>query len=249
MRYAVHFVLSIAMVARSGSLGLSTHGHLGLILLRAFLLISATFFNFIALAYLPLTVTSAIMFSAPILVSALSVPLLGERVGPWRWGAILLGFVGVLVVIRPFGVDFHWSSALVLYNALALALFSIITRKLSGIVPAQTMQIYMGALGTVVLLPMAALHWQNPETLRDWALLFGIGAWAWIGHEIFARAHSLAAASVLMPFAYSFIVFMAGWGYLVFGDLPDQHTILGAMIIVVAGLIIWWRETTKDKDK
>ncbi len=244
MRYAVHFVLSIGMVAGQDKLfGHATRRQMGLLILRAGLLISATVLNFFALNYLSLTVTSAIMFSSPIIVSALSIPLLGERVGPWRWFAILLGFGGVLVVIRPFGVDYHWASFLVVYNATALALFSIITRKLSGVIPAQIMQIYMGALGTAVLLPLALGTWQSPETLRDWALLFGLGAWAWAGHELFARAHSLAAANVLMPFAYSFIIFMTALGFLIFGDLPDGHTILGAAIIIVSGLIIWWRES------
>ncbi len=244
MRYAVHFVCSIAMVVRrDGDWGLATHGQAGLILLRAALLISATFLNFVALKYLPLTTTSAIMFSSPIIVSALSGPLLGERVGVWRWSAILLGFSGVLVVVRPFGNDFHWASVLIVYNAFALALFSIITRKLSGTIPAQTMQLYMGALGTAVLLPLAMANWHNPETARDWLLLFGLGAFAWAGHEAFARAHSLADASVLMPFAYSFILFMSVLGYLVFGDIPDAYTALGACIIVLSGLIIWLRET------
>ena len=105
------------------------------------------------------------------------------------------------------------------------------------------MQLYMGALGTAVLLPMAVVNWQNPETLRDWILLVGVGAFAWAGHEAFARAHSLADASVLMPFAYSFILFMSAIGLLVFGDIPDALTILGACIIVLSGLIIWLRET------
>ena len=244
MRYAVHFLCSIAMVFRhDGDLGLATHGQARLILFRAALLISATFLNFVALQYLPLTTTSAIMFSSPIIVSALSGPLLGERVGVWRWSAILLGFAGVLVVVRPFGNAFHWASVLIVYNAFAMALFSIITRKLSGTIPAQTMQLYMGALGTAVLLPLAMVNWTNPDTLRDWLLLFGVGAFAWAGHEAFARAHSLADASVLMPFAYSFILFMSALGYLVFGDIPDAFTILGACIIVLSGLIIWLRET------
>lgn len=249
MRYFVHFILSIAAVARADSLfGKSTPNQMGLLLLRAGLLVSATVLNFIALKYLPLTTIASIMFSSPIIVSALSVPLLGERVGPWRWLAIMLGFVGVLVVIRPFGAEFHWASALIVYNATALGLFSIITRKLAGAVPAQTMQIYMGAVGTLVLMPMAIWTWTNPETPLDWILMVGIGFWAWLGHDIFSRAHGYAPASALMPFAYSFIIYMALLSYLVFGDLPDTATILGAAIIVVSGLLIWWRENLRRSD-
>lgn len=239
MRYAVHFAISVA----AGGVRLSTAGRQGALLLRAGLLASATFFNFVALNHLPLTVTSAIMFSSPIFVAALSGPLLGERVGPWRWTAVGLGFVGVMIVVRPLSAEFHWATLLVVYNAVAICLFSIITRRLAGEVPAQTMQLYTGAVGTAVMLPMAVLTWENPGGLRDWALLVGVGVWAWAGHEIFARAHWFAEASVLMPFTYVFILYMAVLGYIVFGDVPDAATILGAVIIVASGLIVWWRET------
>jgi len=158
MRYAGHFAISILDVGRGGlSLSRFKTDHFWLVLFRAFLLVSATCFNFIALKTLPLTLTSAIMFSAPILVCALAVPLLGERVGPWRWFAILLGFVGVLIVIRPFGEAFTWVMLMPVYNAVSLALYSIITRKLSGIVATATMQFYMGALGTFTSMPLRIL--------------------------------------------------------------------------------------------
>ncbi|MEM8630880.1 MAG: DMT family transporter [Pseudomonadota bacterium] len=243
MRYAVHFALScgVALAERRGFEPIPRR-HLVLLLFRAFLLVSATVLNFIALKYLPLTVSSAIMFSAPIIVSALSAPLLAERVGLARWAAILVGFAGVLIVMRPFGAEFHWASLMVVYNAIAMALFSIITRQLAGAVRAQSMQFVMGVFGTLVLLPAAVFTWENPETLRDWILLFALGAAAWLGHEIFSRAHSLAEASVLMPFSYSFLVYLTITSFLVFGDLPDGATLIGAGLIVVSGLWVWWQE-------
>ena len=137
---------------------------------------------------------------------------------------------------------------MIIYNAFAFALFSILTRRLSGSIPAQTMQFYMGALGTVTLLPLVLFNWQNPETVRDWILMAGLGAIAWTGHEIFARAHALADASVLMPFAYAFILYMSVLGFLIFGDIPDAYTAIGACIIILSGLIIWFRETRGGKD-
>ncbi|SLN53811.1 Riboflavin transporter [Pseudoruegeria aquimaris] len=233
-----------AAAARAPASGLRklTGRQVAMLSLRAFLLVSATALNFIALQYLSLTVTSAIMFSAPIFVCALSGPLLGERVGPWRWGAILLGFAGVLIIVRPWSAAFHWSAVLIVYNALALALFSILTRRLSGQVPALTMQLFMSVLGSIVLLPFALAGWESPATFRDWGLLVGLGAFAWAGHEMFSRAHAYAEASVLMPFQYSFILFMTAGSFLVFGDVPDAVTLLGAAVIVAAGLVIWWRE-------
>ena len=249
MRYLPHFVISTVLLLRKGD---SWNGfqsaHMGLVLLRGFLLASATLFNFITLNYLSLTVTGSIMFSAPIIVCALSWPLLGERVGPWRWFAIILGFMGVLVVIRPFDAAFHWIALLNVYNAFSLALYSIITRKISGVVAAETMQFYMGAFGAITLFPFAFWVWMPPASMLDWVLMVSLGVWGWAGHEIFSRAHGFAPANTLMPYTYSFLLYLALASYLVFNDVPDQWTLLGAGIIVVSGLIIWRRTATKEAE-
>ncbi len=243
MRYFVHFLMSWGMLARngSGSVRLPSR-HAGLVWLRAALLVSATLTNFYALNFLSLTVTSSIMFSSPIIVSALSGPLLGERVGPGRWLAILLGFAGVLIIIRPLGAEFHWATILVVYNAFALAFFSILTRRLSGAVHTETMQFCVGVLGAVVLFPAALWCWQSPDTALGWVLLIGVGFWGWAGHELFSRAHVYGQSSALMPYSYSFIIYLAITSYLVFGEIPDGYTVLGAAIIVISGLLIWKRE-------
>lgn len=246
MRYAGHFAISLVHIGKGGlNAERFRTQRAGLVLLRSGLLISSTVFNFIALNYLALTVTSAIMFSAPVIVSALSMPLLGERVGPVRWFAIFLGFVGILVVMRPFGEGFHWAEILTVYNAFALALYSILTRKLSGQVATQTMQFYTGALGTLVLFPLALMTWKAPATTLDWVLMFALGLWGWGGHELLTRAHGFAPANALMPFTYSFMIYLTISSYLVFGTVPDQWTITGAVIIVISGLIIWAREGRK----
>lgn len=247
MRYLPHFLISTTLVLRQGiSWSNFQTDHLGLVLLRAFLLSSSTLFNFITLKYLSLTITGSIMFSAPIIVCALSWPLLGERVGPWRWGAILMGFVGVLVVIRPFDAAFHWIALLNVYNAISLALYSIITRKISGVVAAETMQFYMGAFGAVMLAPFAYSAWVMPETGFQWAVMIGLGIWGWAGHEVFSRAHSYAPANTLMPYTYSFLLYLAVASYVVFNEVPDEWTMLGAAIIVCSGFIVWWRTGRKE---
>ncbi|WP_299146067.1 DMT family transporter [uncultured Tateyamaria sp.] len=247
MRYAPHFIISTLLVLRQGvSWSSFQTDHLGLVLARGFLLASATLFNFITLNYLSLTVTGSIMFSAPIIVCALSWPLLGERVGPWRWFAIILGFMGVLVVIRPFDAAFHWIALLNVYNAFSLALYSIITRKIAGVVAAETMQFYMGAFGALTLAPFAVWVWVPPASGLEWGLLIGLGIAGWAGHEIFSRAHTYAPANTLMPYTYSFLLYLAVASYVVFNDVPDQWTLLGASIIVVSGLIIWRRTARKE---
>lgn len=246
MRYVGHFIISLFIIGRGGvSMDRFKSDKMGLVILRGALLMMSTILNFFAIRYIPLTLTSTILFSAPIILCALSWPLLGERVGVWRWAAILVGFCGILVAIRPFDESFHWAVLLSLTGAFCFAMYSVLTRKLAGVVAIDTMQFYSGAVGTFVLLPFAILEWQNPVGLGNWIIMFGIGVVAWLGHQIMTTAHSYAPATTLTPFAYSFILYLTVWSYFVFDHLPDQWTILGAAIIISAGLFIWFRERRK----
>ena len=243
MRYAGHFVISIGVIAKGDfKLDRFKTGHLWQVISRALLLVSATLSNFYALQFLPLTVVSAIMFSSPVVVCFLSVSILREEVGPWRWSAILLGFIGVLIVVRPFGTAFHPAMLMIIYNAIALALYSLMTRRLSGIVAVETMQFYMGLVGTLLMLPFAIWVWTQPATTWGMLVLISLGVLGWAGHQLLTNAHRFGTANQLMPFTYSFLVFVAIWGYLLFGTVPDMGTIFGAIIIMSAGLIIWRRE-------
>lgn len=250
MRYIGHFVISTLMIFKGGA-DLSRFGtdHWFLVLTRGFLLMVSTILNFIAVQYLPLTLTSTILFSAPIMICALSWPLLGERVGIWRWSAIMIGFCGILIAIRPFDEAFHWAVLLSLSGAFCFALYSLLTRKLSGIVASDTMQFYSGFVGTAILLPFAIVLWESPETSFQWVQMICLGVFGWAGHELLTRAHGFAPASTLTPFGYTFIVYMTIWSMLVFDHIPDFWTILGAVVIIIAGLIIWLREVRLSKNK
>ncbi|MDF2369546.1 MAG: DMT family transporter [Rhizobiaceae bacterium] len=243
MRYFGHVVISLGLIARGGfSVDRFGSEKLFLVILRGALLMASTVLNFIALRYLPLTLTATITFSAPLLICALSWPLLGERVGIWRGGAVVVGFVGIIVAIHPFGDDFHWAVFLSLTGALSFAFYSLLTRKLSGIVATDTMQFYAGLVGALVLLPLAIVEWTNPATLVDWILLFMLGFFGWLGHQLLTQAHGFAPASTLTPFSYAFIVYLTIWSYFLFDHIPDAWTIAGAAIVISAGLIIWFRE-------
>jgi drug/metabolite transporter (DMT)-like permease len=243
MRYAGHFVISIGVIAKDGlKVDRFQTVHLWQVISRALLLVSATLSNFYALQFLPLTVVSAIMFSSPVVVCFLSVSVLREQVQPWRWGVIILGFIGVLIVVRPFGTAFHPAMLMIIYNAIALALYSIMTRRLSGIVAVETMQFYMGLVGTFLLLPFAIWTWTQPESVWGMLVWISLGILGWAGHQLLTNAHRFGTANQLMPFTYSFLLFVAIWGYLLFGTVPDFGTILGAAVIMCAGLIIWRRE-------
>lgn len=243
MRYIGHFVISTALIGKDGlSWSRFSSPHLGLVQLRGALLMLSTILNFIAVTFLPLTLTSTILFSSPIIVCFLSWPLLGERVGPYRWAAIMLGFTGVLIAIRPFDESFQWAMLLSLSGAFCFAGYSLLTRKLAGIVSVDVMQFYSGAVGTICLLPFAIYYWQSPDTFMDWFIMIMLGVFGWAGHQLLTKAHNFAPASTLTPFGYSFILFLTCWSYLVFDNLPDGWTMTGGFLIVCSGLIIWGRE-------
>ncbi len=243
MRYVGAFVIPLFLIARGGiHPSRFASKHLLLVIVRGMLIMGSTVFNFTAVRYLPLTLTSTILFSAPIIICALSWPLLGERVGVWRWSAIVLGFCGILVAIRPFNESFHWAVFLSLGSASCFAIYTIITRKLSGIVATDTMQFYAGLVGTLVLAPFAFAEWQTPASGLDWFLMVMLGVFAWLGHQLMTLALGYAPASTVTPLSYSFIIYLTVWSFFIFDHLPDRWTVAGALIIVAAGLAIWFRE-------
>ena len=240
-RYLGHFAISGVIFLRDPD-RLRLPRHFLLVNLRAAILVTGTLLNFWALKVLPLTVTSAIMFSSPVIVCFLSVALLGERVGLWRWTAILLGFVGVLIVVRPFGEAFHPAMLLAVANATLLAVYSLMTRALAGKVSTDMMQFWMGVWGTAALLPFAFWFWQSPDGPLSWIVLFGIGIFGWAGHQWLTVAHRYATANTLMPFTYSFLIYLTAFSYLIFDHVPSVWTLMGASVIMLSGLIIWYRE-------
>lgn len=248
MRYLPHLAVSIAVVGQRGKYPLLfRRERMGEMLFRGALLMLSTSLNFLSLRYLPLTLTSTILFSAPIITCLLSGPLLGERVGPWRWCAILLGFFGILIAIRPFDADFHIAALLSLGAATSFAFYSIMTRRLAGEMDVDIMQFHTGFVGVVALLPFAVTQWTTPGTMFDMMVMICLGVLGWGGHQLLTSAHRFAESNLLMPFGYSFILFLTLWSFLVFGNLPDQMTITGAVIIVISGLIIWAREWQRSR--
>ncbi len=240
-RYFGHGVVSTALMLRRAD-AFSIPPHFFLVVLRALLLVAATLSNFYILRILPLTVISAIMFSSPVIVCFVSALFLREKVGIWRWSAILFGFIGVLIVIQPFGESFHPAMFMAVMNAFFLALYSLITRQLAGKVSTDVMQFWMGLIGMVLLLPPAVLLWQSPSSMLEWAILLCIGVIAWAGHQWLTTAHRFATANTLMPFTYSFLIYLTILSYIFFDHLPTIWTLLGASVITASGLIIWHRE-------
>lgn len=243
MRYIAHFIISGTRIMRGGISWECFHtSHPALVVLRGVCILGATVCNFLALKYIPLTLTSTILFSAPIIVCLLSGVLLDEQVGRWRWLAVILGFAGVVIAIRPFNDDFHWATMVSFLGAVCFSLYLILTRRLSGHASADTMQFYAGLVGCLTLLPFALAQWQAPESMLHGLLLVGLGVFAWTGHEFLTRAYGYADASVLTPYTYSFMIYLTLWSIVLFDELPDGWTMLGAVTIVLSGLVIWFRE-------
>ena len=240
-RYGFAAVLVTALIWRHGGRRQLRTAHLGLQLVRGMLLLSATGANFVAVAYLRLDQTASIMFSNPIWVCALSPLLLGERVGPRRWTAVIVGLAGVLIIIQPGTSSFHPAMLLSVSVALSTALYQIATRKVGARDGPITSVFYATTVGAVAALPLAPLDWVTP-TLAATALLLSLGFYGAVGHYLLAQAHRLAPAPVLAPFVYSQIVWMSLAGYLVFDDVPDGFTALGASLVILSGLYVYYRE-------
>ncbi|MGQ0674518.1 MAG: DMT family transporter [Rhodospirillales bacterium] len=240
-RFAVHAGVAIMLVAPYLRERPWRTGQPELQVVRGLLLVAATATNFTALRYLQLAETSAIYFATPLLVAALSVPLLGERVGPRRWAAIVAGFVGVLIVARPgFGL-MHWAAGIALSTTLIVALYQILSRKLAGGDGARTTQFLTAMLAAVATAPLAAVEWVQPDAL-GWALMVLLGILGGIGHWLLAVAHAHAPAPVLAPFNYTQIAWMPLLGYLVFADVPSIWTAVGGAVVVASGLYLLHRE-------
>lgn len=241
-RYAVQFAFMAGLLLPRYGLSSFKTKRPVLQMLRGLGLLGMTAFNFMAVLYLPLTVTSSIMFGMPLLITALSVPLLGEQVGWRRWLAIVIGFVGILIVVQPWDADFHWAVFLSLASIVSAAFYFILTRKLTATESTNSLQLYAGLIGTVCLLPFAVAAWTWPNGPLAWLIFLGVGAAAMIGHWISIIAHRYAPASVLAPFAYSQIIWMTLSSWLIFSQPPTIWLFVGGPIVIGSGLYIWLRE-------
>ena len=211
--------------------------------LRAIALLSSTIFNFSALAYLPLTVTTAIFFASPLAVCLLSIPILNEQVGIRRISAVFVGFIGVVVITQAWNANFHWAMFMSLAAFLSASTYFVLTRKIAGIDNNPVTQIYASGFASVALAPVAFWVWTSPASPLEWVLLFVIGILGAIGHSLLTLAHRFAQASTLAPLVYVQIIYITIFSWVFFNTAPDFWTIIGTGIIVASGLYIWLRES------
>lgn len=212
-------------------------------LFRSGMLFTSNLNFFYAISFIPLAKAAAISLAAPLIVAALAWPMLGERTTRGRVVALLVGFVGVLVVIRPGTALFHWASVFVLISASAYGVYQILTRRVASIDSPETSALYsafVGGFGMLLVLPFV---WQAPASVLDVGLFIGVGVLGALGHYCVARAFGYAPANMLAPFQYFQLLGSVAVGWLLFSEFPDAITWIGAAIIVGSGLYIGWSQT------
>jgi len=245
MRFIGQFLILLLLVPAFGVMSvraLFTASRPGLQLLRSVLMVATTAFNFMALEYLRLDQTVTIVFLAPLVVALLAGPLLGEWVGLRRFLAIIVGFAGVLVAVRPGLGAVHPAVVYSFLAMLAYALFILLTRHMAYFDPPLVTLFYSMFAGTFGALPLALADWHVPDDLLSCVLLGILGVLGGLGHWLFIHAYRLAPASAIAPFLYMQLLSMVAFGYLFFDDLPDTWTMAGAGLIVVSGIYLVHRE-------
>lgn len=212
---------------------------------RASFMIAATAFFFAALHYLPIADTLAIFFVQPLIVTMLSPLVLGEQVGLRRWVAVMVGFLGTLIIIRPGFQELNPGVLLALGSGASLAIYLLLTRRIAGSAPAMVTTFYTSLCGAIIMSVIAVFIWQ-PPTLSQWGFFALLSLIANGGHYLIIRAYDHAEASLLAPLAYTEMVMatLAGWYF--FGDFPDVWTFAGVGILIACAIYISWRERRRN---
>ena len=240
IRSTLTLILLSPFIWHAGRAAFANAPRPGLQLLRIVFSAAEVAMFFWAISYLPLADTTTFYLAGPIYVTALSVLLLRERVGWRRWTAVLIGFVGVVIALRPSSSSFTLPALIALSGSVIYALLMITTRALRETNDIALMTTYF--IGAVAF-GAAALPfgWVTPAPL-DILFLGGVACANIVAQFCVIRSLKLASASVVVPYQYTLIIWSVVFGWQMFGELPDAYTIGGAVIIVAAGLYIFWRE-------
>ena len=210
-------------------------------ILRGLILLFANICFFYSISVIALAKALTLAFIAPLIVTAFSPLLLGEKVGFKRWTAVVIGFIGSLVVIRPGFLEINLASVSALGTGFLYGFYLIITRKLSTSDNPLLTLLITGIVGAVLVSLIIPFYWVKP-TINQWSLMAGIGIFACIGHLFLILSLKYADASKLAPFGYTEIIPNVLIGYYFFSEIPDSWTYLGLVIIVLSGLYIFRRE-------
>lgn len=246
VRYAFFLAFALLVARRVGVRNAARSRRPWLQASRALLLLVENGAFVLAFRYLPLADTHAIAASSPLLVVALSVPVLGEKVGIRRWLAVLAGFAGVLLIVRPGFQTLAWPILIPLAGAFLWASYQILVRLCGRTDSSETTLLYSAAVGLAVTSLLGPLDWTPPDAAA-WGWLLAVAAIGSTGHLLLIKALQYAEAGAVQPFSYSLLVWATVLGAVVFGDLPDLWTVAGAAIVVASGLYTWYRERRRAR--
>lgn len=248
VRFWFFALFVMALAARSeGGLRAATRSHFPRVqIARGVILVAEIAVMLVAFVKLGLIEAHAVFTCYPLLVAALSGPILGEKVGWRRWSAILVGFAGVLIILQPgFGVFTPW--ALVpLLSATMFAVYGLLTRYVARKDTTTVSFFYTGVVGAVAMTPFGLMHWawMSPA---DWGWMLLLCCTAALSHWLLIKSYAVAEASAIQPFAYLQLVWASAIGLFVFGETLRINVAVGAGIVVAAGVFTLWRQRVREK--
>ncbi|PAU54778.1 EamA family transporter [Pseudomonas sp. PICF141] len=246
-RYVIHTLLMAGIfLPQSGLRVLRTKRPL-LQLMRALCLLATSLLFTAALLFIPLAEATAVNFLAPVLVTALSVPLLGEQVTRGQWLAVICGFIGVLIIVHPGGELFTPAVLLPFCSALFFCFYQLLTRKLSEIDSPTTSNFFAGLCNTLVMSALVPFFWQVPSVGHG-VLMVALGACGMTAHLLLTQAFRHAAPALLAPFGYCQIVFAGLLGWWLFSHTPTLTAVIGIVVICCSGLAAAWQQRRRQEE-
>jgi drug/metabolite transporter (DMT)-like permease len=241
IRCVILFLFAWFIVRRTGVRAALKTPRPGLQIARALLLVVESALFVFCFKYLPLADAHALAATSPLIVIALGVMFLGERAGAARWLAVVAGFAGVLLIIRPGFREFDWPLLVVLVGAGMWASYQILTRLAARHDSADTSLIWSALVALVATTFVAPIDWQWP-TAGAWALIVGVAMIGSVANYALIKALDYAEAGALQPYSYTLLVWATLLGFVVFGDFPDFWTIVGAAVIVASSAFTWYHD-------
>jgi drug/metabolite transporter (DMT)-like permease len=237
-RYAGHLLFMLVVFAPRRGLALLRSTRPVLQVSRSTLFCISSFVMFYALGFVPLATAVAINFTSPLIVTALAPIMLAERVGTARAIAVGVGFLGAMIVVRPGSGAYHWAAFLIYVSAATSAATQVLSRKVAGHDTPETSNTYMVVAGFVLTSLPLPFVWQTPASAWDALLFVSLGVLGGLGHYCLVRAFELAPAPFISPFNYAQILGAAVLSAVVFGQVPDLWTWVGAAVITLSGIFI-----------
>ncbi len=246
-RYAGHMVYAFVLLTPRRALFALRSKNLNLQLGRSGLMLGSTIFYYVALRYISLPTAASVNFTSPLMVALLAIPILGESVGWRRWIAIMLGFGGAIIVIRPGSDVVHPAALLVLGTALCYGLYQVLTRKVAEVDTAETSIIYTALIGLIVMTLSVPFAFKMPGNMLD-TLVFSLpGLFGGLGHLCLVKAYENGPASAISPFNYAQLVGSVSLSVIIFHEVPDLWTGVGCTVIVMSGLYLMHREAITQR--